>query len=292
MGRVATIVAWASVVLWPGAPFALTIDSPTTFWTPISYSGLVPDYYDDEQTGDTESDIVGDSLNPAVYTQFDDNGTLGDNSDDVFALRVRIGATKPPAGFSRFVGVGIDADQNGSLDIFLAVDNGGGGDHLEIFDPGTDLNISPSTTSIETASPTPYTYTQDATNYDWSPIDAILDPAATNFDLDGDGNTDHFISWAIPFQDVIDQLANNGILGFDENTPVNYVAGTSTQPNAFNQDLGGPQGGTTSTETWAALGALSDPTTVSGSPVPEPGSFELVALGFLGLTALRRRGLF
>lgn len=291
MVRVATIVAWASVVLWPCAALALTIDSPTTFWTPISYAGLVPDYYDDEQTGDTESDIVGDAVNPAVYTQFDDNGTPGDNSDDVLALRVRIGATKAPAGFSRFVGVGIDADQNGSLDIFLAVDNGGGGDHLEIFGPGTDLNISPSTTSIESVSPIPYTYAEDATNYDWSPIDAILDPTATGFDLDGDGKTDHFISWAIPFQDVIDQLAATGITGFDENSPVSYVAGTSTQSNAFNQDLGGPQGGTTSGETWAALGALSNPYTVSGVLVPEPGSFELVALGILGLTTFRRRHL-
>jgi len=111
MVGIATIGAWASVVLWPCGVSALTIDSPTTLWTPIPYSGLVPDYYDDEQTGDTESDIVGDSQNPAVYTQFDDNGTPGDNSDDILALRVRIGATKPPAGFSRFVGVGIDADQ-------------------------------------------------------------------------------------------------------------------------------------------------------------------------------------
>ena len=61
--------------------------------------------------------------------------------------------------------------------------------------------------------------------------------------------------------------------------------------NAFNQDLGGPQGGTNSGETWAALGALSNPYTVSGVLVPEPGSFELVALGILGLTAFRRRHL-
>lgn len=94
----------------------------------------------------------------------------------------------------------------------------------------------------------------------------------------------------VPFQDVIDQLANIGILGFDENAPVSYVAGTSTQPDAFKQDLGGPQWGTTATETWAALGATSVPYTPSGLLVPEPDPFAPVALGALGLAALRRRG--
>jgi hypothetical protein len=37
------------------------------------------------------------------------------------------------------------------------------------------------------------------------------------------------------------------------------VIGTSTQPNALNQDLCGPDGATTSALTWAALGAVSFP---------------------------------
>jgi hypothetical protein len=294
--RLATIVAWAFAVLWPCASFALTIDSPTTSWTPVTYAGLVPDYFNDEQTGDIESDIVGDSLNPAVYTQFDDNGTPGDNSDDILAFRVRIGATKAPLGFSRFVAVGLDANQDGSLDLFIGVDNGGGDDHIEIYNAGTGQNISPSTTSIESFDPARrYAYDPDLfPNYDdyynWSAIDIILDPAATSFDLDGDTNTDHFVSWAVPFQDVINGLAAAGISGFDENSPVSYVAGTSTQPNALNQDLGGPpKGGTTSSDTWAVLGAMSDTTRIA--PTPEPNSFALFALGILGLTALRRRGL-
>jgi MYXO-CTERM domain-containing protein len=63
------------------------------------------------------------------------------------------------------------------------------------------------------------------------------------------------------------------------------VIGTSTQPNALNQDLGGPDGATTSALTWAALGAVSFPE----SPSPEPAGLAPAALALAALVALRRR---
>ncbi|MGH7896374.1 MAG: PEP-CTERM sorting domain-containing protein, partial [Candidatus Binatia bacterium] len=51
-----------------------------------------------------------------------------------------------------------------------------------------------------------------------------------------------------------------------------------------------PNGGTTSTQTWAQLGAISNTLTAAGGfPIPEPGTASLFSFGLLAL-ALRVRG--
>jgi hypothetical protein len=268
-----------------GAP--IDMDGATTGWTAVSYPLMIPDFNDDEQTGDTESDIVGDSLRAALYIRFDDGGTPGDLTDGNIAFRLRVGAEKNPAGFSRFAAVGMDADGDGAIDIFIGVANSGSGDRIEIYDSGPGLNTSPDTTTIASVSPTAITYSETASNYAWNAIDASIEPGEIDFDLDNDGNTDHFLSWLVPFNDIVIHLSNVFGIDIEEDSPVLYVVGTSTQDNALNQDLGGPDGGTTSTETWEALGAVSDPVTPTGTIVPEPSSLALLCFGLLGLAATR-----
>jgi len=272
------------------AALAAPIDpsAPTTDWTAVSYPTLIPDYVDDQQTGLGESDIVGDLAHPALYISFDDAGTPS-TTDGNIGFRVRLGADRPPAGFTHFFGIGLDADLDGALDLFLAVDNSGNPDQLGIFDPGTGANISPDTTSIIS---TPLVrYTEMTSNYDFSAVDATIDPSATIFDFDSDGENDFFLSFVIPFQDIVDELAaKTSPIVFDENSQFQLVAGTSTQPNALNNDLGGPDGGTSSTQTWEDLGAMSTPLTSSDIlPVPEPDTGTLFGLGLIGLAAAMRR---
>ena len=252
-GRVA--IALAALLCWASSASGVPIvmNGPTTDWTPISYPTLVPDVYNDEQTGDTEADIVGNSSRPALYMQFDDGGTPGDLTDGNIAFRLRLGAQRQPPGFSRFAAVGMDADGDGALDIFIGVDNSGGGDRIEIYYGGPGGNTSPSTTTIVSIPPIPpippnppdYTYTQTASNYDWSMTNSTIEPGESNFDLDADGNTDYFLSWLVPFNHIVTVLSVPPYdISIDEHSPVQYVAGTSTQDNALNQDLGGPDRGT------------------------------------------------
>ncbi|HXK22152.1 MAG TPA: FAD-binding oxidoreductase [Myxococcota bacterium] len=90
----------------------------------------------------------------------------------------------------------------------------------------------------------------------------------------------------MPFGDVASALAALGIGGFNDTSSMRLVVGSSTQPNALNQDLGG----TTSTSTWPALGAISNTLSAAGGfPVPEPGTGLLLGLGLCGLAGSRRR---
>jgi hypothetical protein len=280
----AVLLCWASSA--SGVP--IVMNGPTTDWTPISYPLLVPDVYNDEDTGDREADIVGNASRPALYMQFDDGGTP-DLTDGNIAFRLRLGAQWNPPGFSRFAAVGMDADGDGALDIFIGVDNSGGSDRIEIYNGGGGGNTSPSTTTlVSVANPNPppdyYTYTQTASNYDWSETDATIEPGESNFDLDADTNTDRFLSWLVPFNDIVTILSGAPHnITIDEHSPVQYVAGTSTQDNALNQDLGGPDGETDSALTWEELGAVSDPVMFA----PEPGSLNLLLFGLLGLAVTR-----
>jgi hypothetical protein len=276
--------------LLASAASAAPIDpsSSTTLWIPIQYPSLLPDFSDDQRTGIPEADLVGDASNPAFYFRFDDAGTPS-TTDGAIAFRARIGADKNPAGFDHFIGVGLDVNGDFALDLFLAVENSGNPDRVGIFDAGPGANTSPSSTTINS---TPlFSYALSVSNFNFSPVNATIDPPATSFDLDADGDTDYFVTFVIPFADVVSALSAQGIGGFDDTDSMRFVVGSSTQANALNQDLGGPNGGTTSTTTWSALGAISNVASASGgfAPIPEPGTGALLGLGLASLAARHRR---
>jgi hypothetical protein len=158
----------AAAVIDPG--------SATTVWRAILYPSTAPDWADDQQTGIPEADIVGDDDHAGVYVQFDDAGTPS-RTDGQIAFRVRVGADKNPNGFEHFFGVGLDANADGELDLFIGVDNSGNPNQIGLWDPGPctppDVcNVSPSTTTID--SPPLATYSEASVNYDWRAVDSRL----------------------------------------------------------------------------------------------------------------------
>ena len=254
----------------------IDVSSPTTGWKGIRYGGVNGfDPTVDQQTGSAEGDLVGNSEHASVYTSFGDANTPS-LTDGTLAFRLRVGADSSPAGFktAAFVGIITNAG-SGKIDLFLGVNNSGQANEIGIYAPGSGLNISPSTTTI--VSPALMSYTQTATNYNWSAVNNTIDPAATNLDIDGGGQVDYFLTFAIPFADIIAQLAASGITGINQNSTFSYVIATSTQGNSLNQDLNGVPKNYDGSLTWAQLGALSDPTTPI-SAVPEVNPAMLVVL--------------
>jgi hypothetical protein len=276
--RSALFTILAAALCTPAAEAAFSIGSPTTDWVAVPYGPTaLGDLKLDHQTGQGEADIVGNTGSfatslPSFYFKFVAGATP---TSGTMHYRVRVGGDQSPSGYKSVLLIGLDANKDGKLDLFLGLDNSGQSNGLYIWRPGTGLNISPSTTSMQSRTPVKK-YTTTSANYHWDAVTAIsatpgvvLDPTA-NTPLRQDFNAatgpDYLLSFSIPFADLVAALGAQGIT-FNASSAVTYVMGTATQAQAFNQDLNGVSGGTTSGLTWGALGVLTQPVTADGTVV-------------------------
>lgn len=258
------------------APIAL--DGPTTDWIAMDNFGGSAD---PDDAANPEAEVIGDPSHSAVYYYMDDNGS-GSQTDGTLYFRMRIGKDNGGPGFKAMSVIGLDGDLDDTVDALIIADfNPPGADTIQVRQVN-GTGVSPATTGI---SATGYDVAATAANSNWSDVDATTDPTASDYDLNGDG-TDQFISFSVDFATVVQLMADLGIGGFDDQSLVNYVAGTSTNASSsMNQDIAGVNGQTGSTTPWAALGGSAGPVVV-----PEPQSGALLAFGIVAL-AWRRRAL-
>lgn len=268
------------------------VGSSSTLWKPIVGNY---DYHVDQQTGQADGDIVGGTgINYGFLVSFYDNNTVS-SIDGSMSFRVRLddaGGNKNNPTPTNVLWVGIDADTDGDIDVFLGANfQGGGSGLLEIRAPGTGLNISPSTTTISNTTFRSYTLDtiEDATpaNYNYRPVNFLTDGGDTN-DLTQttSGDPDYYLSFNIPFADVVQFLgALQNPINITDKTPLRFVVATSTQVNSLNQDIGGLPKNFDDTKTWEDLGGFTPPYT----PVPEPSSTLLLLGSLTGGCLIRRR---
>lgn len=210
--------------------------------------------------------------------------------DGTLGFRLRLDEAGGPANkpaFDRAAWIGIDADLNGSVDVFLGINLSGSASELGVYAPGTSANTSPNTTSI--ASTAFKSYTISTANYDYRPVNFSTDGGTTNdVTTTTTGDPDCYVSFMVPFADVASFLAGKSI-NITDQTPLHYVSATSTQGNSLNQDLGGVNGGVNSTSSWTSLGGFSQTVYTSGTAVPELGSVTWIWGIFLSGLIRRRR---
>jgi hypothetical protein len=253
-------------------------------WTKADLT-LMSDITTDQQTGQGADDFASDANVTGFYQKA---GTIG--GVDHLLFRARFDKYDGPDqwGNGGNFGLGMDINGDGALDLILMMTEGSGNVKnrtrtLTWGDPGTGANTGPSTTTWTFPSQTATTLTVNTT-YDVT--------QATDSNLNG--TPDMLLSFAVSFTNL--QSAVRTYTPFADftmtyDTRISYIAFTSTQANSLNQDLFGTTGNTSSTLTWAELGAITGPADAWGV-VPEPATYAQVGtfmLAGLGLWWRRRR---
>jgi hypothetical protein len=248
-------------------------------WTSKLTNTYITDTQGDQQTGQGQDDFVGD----ATYAAFQQKaGTIG--GTDYFLYRARMDKYDTN-GFRGMLTLGIDLNNNGSIDLLMQMDDKSQTKGIWFATPGTGANDSPSTTSWGnfagkiTATTSTYNYMQ-----------------ATDTTTTFGANADAWVTFAISFTNLQNAIATYapsyaatvGTITYQ--TQFSYIAFTTTQGNSINQDLLGVPKNYTTTTTYANLGVLTPPTTAWGS-VPEPATYAQLGALLLagGFVAYRRR---
>lgn len=274
------------------AQTTVSVGGPSSGWTPVTVSPdtnttvYMSDPPNDQQTGQGADDFVGTTTSPGMFIDF---GTV--NGAQSIGFRFYMNRFEA-GGFSGNLRVGIDAEGDGDVDIFLGPRLGGNAANqgLVFQNPGTGLNVSPSTTSLGTNYGR-IAFTAD--NYNYQQLTPTIDPLWTTIGTEADS----VISFSVPFANLQSILAGVGIT-VDTNTYLSFIAFTSTQSNAINQDLYGSTGINNTVRFDAEGGGFTDYYTAAGDYrkrpiVPEPSTYGAMLLGammaFLGYRRWKRQ---
>ncbi|MBI3886861.1 MAG: hypothetical protein HY302_14205 [Opitutae bacterium] len=258
------------------------LDDVSTFRTLGSVLGTpMSDPIWDQQTGQGADDFVGDGTN-GYYGFYYKFGQISGVDSLVFRFRFNVLTTQQ--GSPKFTGnprIGVDSNGDGKIDLYFGVSTGSGQNVTIDFQNPTgtaiDANTSPNTSALGTNYGT---ITGSASNYDYGQVtdgSAFLSGSQQN-----QVTPDAFLTFAVPFSNFASALGANTGQTIDPNfTYLRFVAFTSTQGNAVNQDVYGITGiGTTR---YDQGGGFTDYYSSSGQLIPEPATY--LQFGVLALAA-------
>lgn len=240
------------------------LDSTSTFTQPVLPNGSVMvDTIGDQQTGQGADDFIVNGF----YFKY---GTINGVQNQIVRVYLDKFNTK---GFGGNLRIGVDANGDGSVDIFYGVSDTGSSPGIYFQNPtstGTNVNVSPSTTSL-------------GSNY------SLIAFNSNNYNYVA-SNTDAELTFALSFTSLQSNLAALGI-NITVDTYLRFIAFTSTQSNSINQDLYGTVG-INNTQRFDS-GVFTDYYNFSGQRVivPEPSMYGSILLGALlpAVVWLKRR---
>lgn len=285
---------------------ALNVAGASSAFNPVVTPGgtIMTDPFNDQQTGQNSSDFISFTAGTAVYSgttaltaPSDVPGFLvssgqisGDATNTYLAFRFLFqGANGSQSYSGSYNMVGVDLDQNGSVDIIFGADSTGKTPKLIFLKPGTGTNTSPSTTTVggyTTSASTALTASGGTApvTFDYSANGTQYNATGKNSAVPTNMNLTFAISYANLQQAIRDLGTVNGTnfstFTVTATTAMNFLAYTSTNPNAFNQDIYGGNIAQNSSATWSSLGAFSTTFDASGTlqPTPEFATFAQAAL--------------
>lgn len=289
-------------LLWTVSSKAQTLNATSnTGWTTWTFGGgSMVDYLGDQQTGQGADDFVGDN---GVYTMMSQAGKASfDPTNDYMFFRARMDqyTADDKWGNGGNWGIGMDLDGDGDLDLIVMMTESAGNVNnrtrtVTFGTPGTGANTGPSTTTWTFPTQTAITLTLNQT-YDLQSATAVDSQSYG-------GNADSWLTFGLSFAQLqagirayADDDANTATASPFANYTLSYysriamISFTSTQNNALNQDLAGVNGGTSSTSTFAQLGAITPPMGPGGY-IPEPATYAQIGvlLSAVGIGLYRRR---
>ncbi len=292
-------------------------DLSSTFTKVVKPDGtLLTDPFTDQQTGQKQADFIsftagttGVYLNNASTTTTISSdvpgfllksGTIsGDATNTYLMFRFRFqdkNNTKDYQGSAVMLGADLTGD--GKPDIIFGVDSRGTTPNLVFLEAGTGANDAPNTTTAAS-----YTTTATTTlNKAGSPLTFGYAAAPETYTATGGGALQNMnLTFAITYTNLQQAIRDMGTVNgtnfstftVSASTEMAFVAYSSGQPNAFNQDIYGGNITNTTATTWTALGAFSSIITADGQSriIPEPATFAHTGALLLcaGALLIRRR---
>lgn len=272
----------------PGIASADLLTDASSSWIAAQSAsgGVWYDFVSDEPTGNRQLDLLGSSTASTLYQRYSSDALTG----GALAFRVRLGSSWTTSLVGTVM-VGIDGDQNGSLDLFVGVSGASGSTSVRVW--GVDpyrSNTGPLNTAV---GPLLYEASGTSSNMSYQSV-SFIDRNGVNYDLDGDGYADRYLSFALSFDLLQGIFASKGIT-VDENSPLRYALLTSQDANIA--DRGGIYNSYCS-GTWASCNALTKamsaiyqppppppimpitvPVSATDDSAPEPGTWLLLATG-------------
>ena len=249
---------------------SLSVFDNTTSFTAIRSvgGGILTDVALDQQTGQPDSDFVGDANNWGFSMRL---GAL--NGSDALAFRVRLNTFN--SNLSNFnVRLGIDSNLDGVVDMYFGVTNSG--TQISFFQStgSATANVSPSTTSMS-ALATSFNVATTADNWRYVAVENLFSNGSSSKDTD-----DALATFIVTFSQINSALNSIGAASLTPYGEYRYVAVTSTQLGSVNQDAYG----------YGALGSSGTlrfdevyaPIVIT--PVPEPETW--ISSGALILSAI------